>query len=111
MKRQQGWIIGCIGGGQLLQHIGQPVEKIDIVLLAGCHQAENNRGSVTTSRRVKVHPVFPANCDGSDRSLRGIVANLQQAMIHILDQGIPLVQRIGRRYAERKKRGQIYFAR
>ena len=64
-------------GGDAGQHVGQVIERIDIVPLAGGNQAEQDRCGSAAIVAATEQPVLASQGDAADGVLRSVVVDVQ----------------------------------
>ena len=67
--------------GDAGEHVAQPGLRIEAVELGGLDQRVDGRGALAAGVGAGEQPVLPAEGDGADRPLGGIVVDLQAPVV------------------------------
>src|SRR5690242_348088 len=79
-------------GRDTRQDVLQPGEGIDRDPLARCDEASEHRRRPATSVAAEKRPVVATDCDPPDRTLGGVVVNLEIAVLAVTGECGPILQ-------------------
>ncbi len=65
------------------ENIFEPNERIDSDALTGSHETPQHRGGLAAFITAKEHPVVAAHCDAADRTLGGVVIDLEISVLAV----------------------------
>src|SRR5260370_15343107 len=85
---------------QTCEHVGEPGLRIDVVELCSLDQRVNGCSAPAAGVGAGEGPVVAADGDAAQRTLGGVVAEAQPAVVEEADQGIPAVEAVGDRLGD-----------